>query len=192
MGRDSYWAKAEQISTPYSDLRGLTTVQRQNASSRDGEQSVLPTGRIEINQHTLDITSDDEIVCADCGESFEIPELIQHTAPHRTVAYRLYLIGKFSEIDCDRRMLGFDDEGDHDTTSPTPLPPQKTYTSNDERIGTRTSNKETTSTEFSMGLDIQSVSDEEIEKLKQVSGVNDSQEAPIRKFIQSSNKSSYL
>ena len=183
MGFDSYWAKAEQISTADTDSGWLNDLPGDNGLSVDEEQRSLPEGRIEINQHILDITSDDEIVCADCGESFEIPELIQHTAPHRTVAYRLYLIGKFSEIDCNRRMLGFDDEGDHDTTSPTPLPPQKTYTSNDERIGTRTSNKETTSTEFSMGLDIQSVSDEEIEKLKQVSGVNDSQEAPIRKFI---------
>jgi len=154
MGFDSYWAKAEQISTPDSDLRGFTV-----------GQPALEEGEIRINEHIVDITSDDEIVCTDCGESFEIPELIQHTAPHRTVAYRLYLIGKFDEVYCDKRASEFDDGGDHDTTRPTP-PPQKTYTSNDTRIGTRTSNNKITSTEFSPGLD---VSDEGVEKLKQVS-----------------------
>lgn len=149
------------------------------------------SGRRRVNKHVLDTTSDDEIVCTDCGESFEIPELIQNTAPHRTVAYRLYLIGKFKEIDCNRQVHEFDQL---DRNSRPEAPDwAKTYTSNST---TNESLMMDTSPDFSLDFDKfdVDVSDEEMKKFKQKlwTGDNDSKEAPVKKFMQDSDESSFL
>ena len=54
---------------------------------------------ITINGHSLR-EDDDSVYCTACDEEYEIPQLLQESSGFNEVVYRLYVMGKFKESEC--------------------------------------------------------------------------------------------
>jgi hypothetical protein len=61
---------------------------------------------LRIWGHRIILDGEDGIKCAECDMEEEIPDLIQATTGFREVLYKLYLLRKFKDADCDSLPVG--------------------------------------------------------------------------------------
>jgi hypothetical protein len=55
----------------------------------------------DTNGHNIAIDGTNSFECEHCDETKSVPDLIEQSAGFRQVLYKLYIIGQFSDTDCD-------------------------------------------------------------------------------------------